>query len=272
MSSGKAVKLALADGILTFAWTLVTSGLGAAALVLGDYLDWKGDRTPIVYAIILVVNLIFVELSVASGGAAWNPTAPMAFYVSGVGEDTLFSLAMRIPSMAIGAAAGVWAVHELMPGTYRHTLGPGPNLKVDLHQGALVEGVFTFVLTLIVLYTVLRGTKNRFLQTPIIVACALTLVMFAGGYTGPAMNPSDAFGWAYFNGRHTSVEHIYVYWVMPFIGALFAAGVYRLLLSPASSPSPRPSSPPTLSTSTPVPPADSVPSSSRRRDVRKKVE
>lgn len=257
MSAGKAVKVAAADGILTFAWTVVTSGLGAATFVLGDYLEWQGDRTPILYSIVLVLNLIFVELSVASGGATWNPTAPMAFYVSGVGDDTLFSLALRIPSMAIGAAGGVWAVHELMPGSFKHTLGPGPNLKGGLHQGALAEGVLTFVLTLVVLYVVLRATKNRFLQTPIIVTCALILVRFAGAYTGPAMNPSDAFGWAYFNGRHTSGEHIYVYWVTPFIGALFAAGVYRLLLSP--SPSPPSQSPP-------------PPSSSGRRDERAKAD
>lgn len=242
MSARKALKIAAFDGVLTFAWTVVTSGLGFASLVLGDYLEWEGDRTPIAYAIVFVLNLIFVELSVASGGATWNPTAPVAFYVSGAGDDNLFSLALRIPSMAIGAAAGVCAVHELMPGTYKHTLGPGPNLKGGLHQGALAEGVLTFVLTLIVLYTVLRATKNRFLQTPIIVTCALTLVQFAGAYTGPAMNPSDAFGWAFFNGRHTSTEHIYVYWLTPFIGALFAAGVYRLLLSsPSPSPAPGPS-------------------------------
>lgn len=264
MSVGKAVKLALADGVLTFGWTVVTSGFGAASLLLGDYLDWQGDRSPLLYAIVLVVNLIFVEFSVAAGGATWNPTAPMAFYVSGVGDDTLFSLALRMPAMAIGAAGGVLAVHELMPGAYKHTLGPGPNLKVDLHQGALVEGVLTFLLTLIVLYTVLRGTKNRFLQTPIIVACALTLVRFAGGYTGPAMNPSDAFGWAYFNGRHTSTEHIYVYWVMPYVGALFAAGVFRLLLSSTSPSSPPP--PPALT------PPSAPSSSSRRRDTRPKEE
>ncbi|MBO8631193.1 aquaporin, partial [Staphylococcus aureus] len=48
------------------------------------------------------------------------------------------------------------------------------------------------------------------------------------GYTGPAMNPANAFGWAYVNNRHNTWEQLYVYWVCPFIGAILAAWTFRM--------------------------------------------
>ncbi|KAG6552146.1 hypothetical protein Mapa_006248 [Marchantia paleacea] len=227
MGKNGVMKMAALDGIMSFFWTLVTSSIGAAAFVIGEYTEYEGDRTPIVYALVLVVNLVFVEFSFKLGGPAWNPTAPVAFYAAGASDDTLLTLLARIPAMAAGAAAGVLAATSFMPSTYRPLMGSGPQLKTDFLTGALAEGGLTFAINLIVLYIVLRATSNRFLQTPLIVACALVLVQQGAQYTGPAMNPSDAFGWAYLNKTSTASEQFVVYWLSPLLGTVAAALVYR---------------------------------------------
>ncbi|KAG6556140.1 hypothetical protein Mapa_002081 [Marchantia paleacea] len=224
------VKLAIFDGFLSFLWVFLTSCLGAGAHVIAKQLDYEGDRTGIIVGEVVVLIFSFSLMGKALGGASWNPTAPVAFYAAGAGVDTLFTLAIRLPAMAVGAAAGALAITEVMPDQFRHTIG-GPKLKVDLHTGAVAEGILTFTITLVVLWTVLRGPKNGFLKTIIIIVATLFLVAKGGPYTGPAMNPSNAFGWAYVNQKHMSQEHLYVYWVTPFIGALGASAVYRLLFA-----------------------------------------
>jgi glycerol uptake facilitator-like aquaporin len=79
---------------------------------------------------------------------------------------------------------------ELMPGGYKHMLG-GPSLKVDVHTGALAEGVLTFVITLAVLWAIVKGPRNSLLKILIISCSTLVLVVFGGAYTGPAMNPAN---------------------------------------------------------------------------------
>ncbi|KAK9290041.1 hypothetical protein L1049_008204 [Liquidambar formosana] len=43
-----------------------------------------------------------------------------------------------------------------------------------------------------------------------------------------------AFGWAYVNNWHNTWEQFYVYWICPFIGAILAAWVFRVLFPPAT--------------------------------------
>lgn len=224
-------KLVIFDTFLSFLWVFCTSSMGAGAATVAKVLDYEGDRTGIIVAEVVVLLLSFSIMGKALGGASWNPTSPVAFYAAGASKDSLFTLAIRLPAMAVGAAAGALAISEVMPDQFKHTLG-GPKLKVDLHTGAVAEGVLTFLITLVVLWTVLRGPSNGLLKTLIITVATLFLVAKGGPYTGPAMNPSNAFGWAYVNQNHYSQEHLYVYWVTPFIGALGASAVYRILFAP----------------------------------------
>jgi aquaporin SIP len=55
------------------------------------------------------------------------------------------------------------------------------------------------------------------------------LVIIGSGYTGPSMNPANAFGWAYMNNKHNTWEQFYVFWISPLIGASSAALVYRFV-------------------------------------------
>ncbi|CAM6097152.1 unnamed protein product [Calypogeia fissa] len=236
--SSKLVKLTIADAALSFLWVFCTSCFGFLSTVIAQYLDWQGDRTPIIIAIVVVLLFAFPMLGKALGGASWNPTAPVAFYAAGVGGDSPFTLAIRLPAMAVGAAAGALSIVEVMPEAYKHTLG-GPRLKVDVHTGAIAEGVLTFAITLMVLWVVLNGPKNGILKTFLIIITTLVLVTVGAPYTGPAMNPCNPFSWAYVNQKHYNPEHYYVYWVAPFVGALAASAVYRLLFKPSPPPVPK---------------------------------
>lgn len=105
----------------------------------------------------------------------------------------------------------------------------GPSLKVDLHTGAIAEGALTFALNLAILWIMLRGPKNPLVKVYLLSVATVALVVSGSGYTGPAMNPANAFGWAYVYNRHNTWEQFYVYWICPFTGAILAAFVYRFL-------------------------------------------
>jgi glycerol uptake facilitator-like aquaporin len=77
-----------------------------------------------------------------------------------------------------------------MPSQYKHLLG-GPSLKVDLHTGAIAEGVLTFLISFLVLVIILRGPRSPFLKTLLLAVVTVALVVAGSVYTGPSMNPAN---------------------------------------------------------------------------------
>ncbi|GAU47628.1 hypothetical protein TSUD_137590 [Trifolium subterraneum] len=122
------------------------------------------------------------------GGASFNPTGNASFYAAGLGSDTLFSMAIRFPAQALGAVGGAMAIKEVMPPKYSHMIG-GPALKVDLHTGAIAEGVLTFVITFLVLFILLRGPRSEFMKTLLMAISTVAMILIGSTYTGPSMNP-----------------------------------------------------------------------------------
>jgi aquaporin SIP len=85
---------------------------------------------------------------------------------------------------------GALAITELVPAQYNHTLA-GPLLKVDAHTGALAEGVLTFVVTLAVLWIIVKGPRNPVLKTLLLSVSIISLILAGAEYTGPSMNPAN---------------------------------------------------------------------------------
>jgi aquaporin SIP len=208
-------------------WVFCASTLGAATSVIATAIGVQGMP-----ALFITTVLVFILVSIfgiigdALGGASFNPTGTAAFYAAGVGGDSLYSMALRFPAQAAGAVGGALAIVEVMPMQYKHMLG-GPSLKVDLNTGALAEGVLTFIITFAVLFIVLKGPRSPLLKTWLISIATVVMVVTGSSYTGPSMNPANAFGWAYVNHRHNTWEQFYVYWICPFVGAILAALVFR---------------------------------------------
>ncbi|KAL2529836.1 Aquaporin SIP1-1 [Forsythia ovata] len=229
-----AIKAAIADGVLTCLWVFCASSLGALTFVVASALGVTQALPTLLITTVLIFVLLFVFgiIGDALGGATFNPTAPAAFYAAGVGgTETLVSAAIRFPAQAAGAVGGALGIMEFMPVQYKHML-EGPSLKVDLHTGAIAEGVLTFTITFAVLYIVLRGPSNILVKNWLLAMSTVALVVAGSSYTGPSMNPANAFGWAYVNNTHKTWEQFYVYWISPFIGSILAAWVFRFLFPP----------------------------------------
>ncbi|XP_031497837.1 aquaporin SIP1-2 isoform X1 [Nymphaea colorata] len=226
------VKLAIGDALITSLWVFSISTLGPFTSLISSYLQVQPPLTLFVTTtLVFILLFLFTTVGQILGGANFNPTATASFYAAGYGRDSLFSMAIRFPAQAIGAVGGALAIKEFMPAKYKHMLG-GPSVKVDLHTGAIAEGVLTFVISFIVLFVLMRGPKSKFLKLWLLAATTVTLVVNGSKYTGPAMNPANAYGWAYVRNRHNTWEQFYVYWICPLIGSVTAALFFRLFFSP----------------------------------------
>ncbi|CAD5196242.1 aquaporin SIP1-1-like [Musa acuminata AAA Group] len=225
-----AIRAAAADGLITFLWVFCVSTVRAATSLVTAALQIQGVAFSLFVTTTLIFALVFVFglITAAIGGASFNPTATAAFYAAGLGSDNLLSMALRFPAQAAGAVAGALAIMEVMPPQHKRMLG-GPSLKVDLHTGALAEGVLTFIITLAVLWIIIRGPRSPVVKTWMVAVSTVAMVVAGAGYTGPAMNPANAFGWAYINNRHNTWEQFYVYWICPFIGAIVAGWFFRII-------------------------------------------
>ncbi|XP_050225690.1 aquaporin SIP1-2-like isoform X1 [Mercurialis annua] len=233
-----AVKAALGDAVITFMWVFCSSMFGLFTALIATAL---GVQNYVLATLFITTNLVFVFVFLFGliaqllGGASFNPTGTAAFYAVGVGSNHLFSMALRFPAQAAGAVGGALAILEVIPLQYKHMLG-GPTLKVDLHTGAIAEGVLTFLISFAVLLIILRGPRNSILQNWLIAVVTVVLVVSGSKYTGPSMNPANAFGWAYINKWHNTWEQFYVYWICPFVGAILAAWAFRFVFPPPAAP------------------------------------
>nr|ASM90223.1 aquaporin protein [Sesuvium portulacastrum] len=229
MAIGGAIKAALGDGILTFMWVFCASTIGILTSLIAGYTGIQGPLTlAITTSIVAFLVFVFTFVGQILGGASFNPTGTAAFYAAGIGRDSLLSMALRFPAQAAGAVGGAIAISEVMPSQYKHML-KGPSIKVDLHTAAIAEGVLTFLISLAVLIIMLRIPGSTLIKTWLLAMTTVTLVVNGSGYTGPSMNPANAFGWAYVNNWHNTWDQFYVYWICPFIGAIMAAWVFRLI-------------------------------------------
>ncbi|XP_074563993.1 aquaporin SIP1-2-like [Curcuma longa] len=228
-----AVKAAVGDALITFVWMFCISSLGFATFIITAALEIQGTYFPLLVtaSLIFVIVFAFNVIADAMGGASFNPTGNAAFYAAGFGEDTLISMALRFPAQAAGAVGGLLALYEVMPPDYKHLL-VGPSLKVDLHTGAIAEGALTFVITVAVLWIIFKGPPSPLVKALMITICTLGVITAGGSYTGPSMNPANAYGWAYLNNRHNKWEQFYVYWICPFIGAISAGWLFRVVFPP----------------------------------------
>lgn len=222
---------AVADASITFLWVFAMASLGAVSTSIAPSLGLDGPgkgKMYIVFSLVSFLIFFFSFLGQALGGASWNPTTIVAFSFAGVSNDDLFPLGVRLPAQMVGAVGGALTIWEVMPKKYKHTLG-GPKLKVPLETGVAAETILTFTITLIVMWAILRGPRNKISRTFIIIGATIALVIAGGAYTGPAMNPANAFGWAFVSNKHTSWEHFAVYWAGPMIGTICAVLTFNLI-------------------------------------------
>lgn len=172
-----------------------------------------------------ILNMFFFAfLYNITRGGSYNPLTVLASAISGDFRKFLFTVGARIPAQVVGSITGVWLIIEIFP-----DIGLGPRLKVDIHRGALTEGLLTFVIVTISLGLARKIPGSFVMKTWISSVSKLTLHILGSDLTGGCMNPASVMGWAYARGDHITKEHILVYWLAPIEATLLAVWTFRLI-------------------------------------------
>nr|CAD1821999.1 unnamed protein product [Ananas comosus var. bracteatus] len=138
----------------------------------------------------------------------------------------LFVVFGRIPAQVLGSIFGVWFVNTTFPAA-----AYGPRLNVDMHHGALTEGVLTLTIVAVSLWLKKSG-KSSSTKMWISSISKVMCHIISSDMTGGIMNPAAAFGWAYAQGQHLTKEHLCVYWLAPMEATLLGVWIASLFVHP----------------------------------------
>jgi glycerol uptake facilitator protein len=177
-----------------------------------------------------VLFVLIASIGVASGGH-FNPAVTTAFIVLRRIDpiDGLVYILAQLSGGVLGALLtkaflldegrasdyGVPKVSDLLGGAF---------------QGALVEGIGTFVLVLTVLAMALNPEVRRWAALSIGAALGF-LVMVLGPLTGGSFNPARWFGPALVGNEFADA---WLYIIAPLVGGALAAAFYRFVIQPTS--------------------------------------
>ncbi|MGA8222994.1 MAG: MIP/aquaporin family protein [Candidatus Acidiferrales bacterium] len=212
-------------------FTLIFIGVGS--ICADQYLRASGQPGVGLLAIAaahgLAIGIMVTAVGHISGGHL-NPAVTIGFWVTRR-MSTLHALSYWIAQL-IGASAAAYLIIAIVPDTIWRPAGLGtPDLAADFTRihGMALEAATTFLLVFVVFATAAdaKGAFNKIAG----FAIGLTITMdilFAGPFTGGAMNPARAFGPAL--AAHHWTNHG-VYWVGPLLGGVVAGVIYdRLFL------------------------------------------
>ncbi|MDW5563674.1 MAG: aquaporin Z [Methanomassiliicoccus sp.] len=224
---GDGIRKYLAEGVGTF--VLVLGGVGAAVLA-GQSLGVLGIAAAFGLALLIMVFSIgYIS------GCHVNPAVTVGIAIArGMG---LKDMAGYIIAQLIGAtvaAAIILVIAQGAPGGYDLSQGLGANgygdhspEGYDLMACAVTELVLSFVFILTILAVTDRLAPKDLAGVPI--GLGLALVNMVGiPITNCSVNPARSFGPALLVGGW-AIEQLWLFIIMPIVGAILAAGIYRLM-------------------------------------------
>lgn len=217
------MKTSFAEFIGTFC--LVFAGTGAIVVngVAGGQVTHVG--------VALTFGLIVLAMIYTVGdvsGAHLNPAVTIAFAVAGRFE--LRRVPAYLASQFLGALAASGLLRCLFPAhaTLGATLPAG-----SPWQSLILETVLTAMLMLVIL-NVSTGAQEKGITAGIAVGAVIALeAMFAGPICGASMNPARSLAPALLSGH---LEHLWVYFAGPILGALAAVPTCCALRTEACCP------------------------------------
>ncbi|KAH7839818.1 hypothetical protein Vadar_009178 [Vaccinium darrowii] len=214
-AKGGGMRLIISDFVISFLW--VWSGVLYKMFVydvLGFHHDAVGEA---VKCAVSIINMFFFAyLGKLTKGGTYNPLTVLYTALSGDFSQFLFSFGARIPAQVLGSIVGVRFIIESFPEIH------GPRLNVDLHRGALTEGLLTFTIVMVSLGLSRNIPGSFYRKTWISSVSKVALHILGSDLTGGCMNPASVMGWAYARGDHWTKEHIIVYWLAPIEATLLA--------------------------------------------------
>src|SRR3984957_18913598 len=228
----------LAEFIGTF--TLIF--IGAGSICADHYLHASNgggvDLVAIAVAHGLAIGIMVSAVGHISGGHL-NPAVTIGFWVT-KRIGTFHTISYWIAQL-LGATAAAFLLTVVLPETVWRPVGLGtPDLAPDFTRmhGMLLEAIMTFFLVFVVFATA-ADAKGAFSKIAgFAIGLTITMdILFAGPFTGGAMNPARAFGPALASHRLIGANQV-VYWVGPLLGGVLAGALYdRIFLrdQPVSS-------------------------------------
>ncbi|CAI5487980.1 unnamed protein product [Closterium sp. Naga37s-1] len=191
MSSGKVVRLAVTDFLFTIVWAIGVSCTGATVAVLAPYVAADDETSVALLLAIAIVQIVgFGGAAAALGGASFNPLANLINYLADEADETALGLLLRFPAQAGGMVIGTMLTWEFIPESLKHTVnGPALPPGVSVLAGATAEFTLTFVLNLVVLWTLFLGPSSDLSKAFIMVTATIVAIAAGMGFSGPSMNP-----------------------------------------------------------------------------------
>jgi aquaporin Z len=227
INMGDGVRKYLAEGVGTF--ILVLGGVGAAVLA-GSTLGTLGIAAAFGLALLIMVFAIgYIS------GCHINPAVTVGIAIAR--RMSLKDFAGYIVAQLIGAtiaAAVILLIAQGAPGGYDLTQGLGANGYGDHSPGGYELGVCAIteiVLSFVFIFTILAVTDRLAPKdlAGIPIGLGLALVNMVGiPITNCSVNPARSFGPALLAGGW-AIEQLWLFIIMPIIGAMLAAVVYRLM-------------------------------------------
>ena len=213
---------------------LVTLGCGVAMLTGCEL--WGGY-----IATALAFGLVIVGMAYCVGnisGCHCKPAVSLAVLINGGITVKEFFLYICAQCLGAFAGAGLLAAIFNLGGIEDLTGGFGSNglagVNGSVAAGLLVEVVLTFIFVLTIL-GVTSKKANHGSFGGLIIGLTLVLVhLFGIGLTGTSVNPARSVGpalVALITGNGSPIACVWVFIVGPFIGAIIAAFVYKLMES-----------------------------------------
>ena len=178
----------------------------------------------------LVSGFVVATIIVGFGhvsGAHVNPAVTVTFLA--VGEIDFLRGLCYIGIQLLGAISASHLVDFLAPPAARGNLGMTVITDgVTLTHAFIVEMIITFILCHTVHAICDRKREDIGGSKALVVGLAVTVnCLFAGSYTGAAMNPARSFGPA--SVMNTWTNH-WIYWAGPITGSLLSALLYNCVL------------------------------------------
>ncbi len=215
----------IAELVGTF--TLVFCGTGAIVI------DHASGGAVTHVGVAVTFGLIVLAMIYAIGdisGAHINPAVSFGFVIAGRIDfkDAIVYMLYQF----VGAFLASFSLKILFPQV--QDLGVTMPAGSDV-QSFILETILTFFLMFVIL-NVSSGAKEKGITAGIAVASVVGLeAMFAGPICGASMNPARSIAPAIVSGNSVYCEHLWIYYTAPFLGALGAVLIFKLITSNTNS-------------------------------------
>jgi len=222
----------IAELIGTLFLTFIVTSVVVLYVAAGQNAQFGSDFAVVGLVHAFVLFMLIASIGVASGGH-FNPAVTAAF-IALRRIDPIDGLVYMLAQLSGGVLGALLTKAFLLDEGRASDYGAAKvsNLLGGAVQGALVEGLGTFLLVTAVLALALNPEVRKWAALAIGATLGFVVMVF-GPLTGAAVNPARWFGPALVGNEFSDA---WAFIVGPLVGGILAAAFYRFVIEPASGP------------------------------------